>query len=157
MVCFSFAVCCRGEFVDPGTLRLVVRLKLWRRVQDDRPYDRWLRKLLEHISDHSTNRDNTFSQFIVDLPEVPTDEFGRLCDMCLKATQVQLGFTALRDLAMYRPPARPAAVDVLFGLCTHASESPQSVSRSPGTILTSLPHRQTHSQRRDSDRQKMGS
>lgn len=37
--------------------------------------------------------------------------------------RVQIGFTALRDLAVLRPRVREAALDQLLALCTHAGES----------------------------------
>jgi symplekin len=52
-----------------------------------RPYDRWLRRLLEHICSFSSNKDKAFSQFMVDLPEVPSDEIVRLGEMCLNPDQ----------------------------------------------------------------------
>ncbi|ORY92427.1 Symplekin tight junction protein C terminal-domain-containing protein [Leucosporidium creatinivorum] len=93
-----------------------------RRKDQDRPYDRWLRRLLEHICNFSSNKDKAFSQFMIDLPEIPSEEIGRLCDMCLNPDQVQLGFSALRELAVLRPPTRAAALDVLLSLTTHADK-----------------------------------
>lgn len=52
-----------------------------------RPYDRWLRRLLEHILEFSSNKDKSFSQFMVDLPEVPSDEISRLGEMCTNPDQ----------------------------------------------------------------------
>ncbi|KAL8280944.1 hypothetical protein RQP46_006623 [Phenoliferia psychrophenolica] len=84
-----------------------------------RLYDRWLRRLLEHILQHSSNKDKAFTQFIVDLPAIPNEEIGRFGEMCTNPEQVQLGFAALRDLAVMRPPVRQAALDVLLSLTTH--------------------------------------
>jgi symplekin len=36
---------------------------------------------------YSSNKDRSFSQFIVDLPEIPLDEIARLGEMCLKPEQ----------------------------------------------------------------------
>lgn len=52
-----------------------------------RPYDRWLRRLLEHILEFSSNKDKSFSQFMVDLPEVPSEEIVRLGEMCTNPDQ----------------------------------------------------------------------
>lgn len=87
-----------------------------------RPYDRWLRLLLEHILAHSSNKDRSFATFIVDLPEIPADEISRLGSMCTNPAQIGLGFAALHDLASLRLPARDGALDVLFGLTTHADQ-----------------------------------
>lgn len=57
------------------------------RALQDRPYDRWLRRLLEHICNFSSNKDKAFSQFMIDLPEIPSEEIRRLCDMCLNPDQ----------------------------------------------------------------------
>ncbi|SCZ93130.1 BZ3500_MvSof-1268-A1-R1_Chr6-2g08480 [Microbotryum saponariae] len=85
----------------------------------ERTYDIWLRKLLAHIMSKSSNRDRGFTQFVIDLPDLPVDEVEKLGQMCMKKEQVQLGFSALRELAVLRPPFRPAAVDVLLSLTTH--------------------------------------
>lgn len=87
-----------------------------------RPYDCWLRLLLEHILAHSSNKDRSFSNFIVDLPAIPADEITRLGGMCTNPAQIGLGFAALHDLAALRLPARDGALDVLFGLTTHADQ-----------------------------------
>lgn len=34
-------------------------------------------------------------------------------------SRVQLGFSALRDLAVLRPPVRQGALDILLSLATH--------------------------------------
>ncbi|KAM0748127.1 hypothetical protein T439DRAFT_74720 [Meredithblackwellia eburnea MCA 4105] len=85
----------------------------------ERPYDRWLRKLLEHILEHSSNKDRAFTQFIVDLPSIPSEEVAKFGIMCTNPEQVHLGFSALRELVAMRPTARQAAVDVLLGLAVH--------------------------------------
>ncbi|KDE05162.1 hypothetical protein MVLG_04407 [Microbotryum lychnidis-dioicae p1A1 Lamole] len=85
----------------------------------DRTYDIWLRKISTHIMSKSSNRDRGFTQFVIDLPDLPVDEVEKLGQMCMKKEQVQLGFSALRELAVLRPPFRPAAVDVLLSLTTH--------------------------------------
>lgn len=53
----------------------------------DRPYDRWLRRLLEHIITFSSNKDKAFTQFMIDLPEIPREEIARLGEMCLNPDQ----------------------------------------------------------------------
>ncbi|KAK4701540.1 symplekin, partial [Phenoliferia sp. Uapishka_3] len=88
-------------------------------IAEGRPYDRWLRRLLEHILQHSSNKDKAFTQFIVDLPTIPNEEISRFGAMCTNPEQVQLGFAALRDLTVMRPPVRQAALDVLLSLTTH--------------------------------------
>ncbi|SCV67819.1 BQ2448_5430 [Microbotryum intermedium] len=85
----------------------------------ERTYDIWLRKLLAHIMSKSLNRDRSFTQFVIDLPDLPVDEVEKLGQMCMRREQVQLGFSSLRELAVLRPEVRPAAVDVLLSLTTH--------------------------------------
>lgn len=53
----------------------------------ERPYDRWLRKLLGHIASFSTNKDRSFPQFIIELPEIPDEEIIRLGEMCTNPDQ----------------------------------------------------------------------
>ncbi|GAA5909818.1 hypothetical protein JCM6882_002685 [Rhodosporidiobolus microsporus] len=93
-----------------------------RNVTENRPYDRWLRRFLEHVSVASKNQDKELLQFMMDLPELPVAEISRLEDMCLNADQMQLGFSTLRELIILRPSVRPAALDVLLGLTTHADK-----------------------------------
>ncbi|BGO91177.1 hypothetical protein NBRC10512_005729 [Rhodotorula toruloides] len=90
-----------------------------RRQMENRPYDRWLRLFLEHISAASSNKDKELLQFLMDLPEIPVDEIHRLETMALNADQMQLGFSTLRELVILRPSVRPSALDVLLGLSTH--------------------------------------
>lgn len=78
-----------GSKTGPSPVRpvlLVSCLKLTVGLQS-RPYDRWLRRILEHMLAYSSNKDRSFSQFIVDLPEIPLDEIVRLGEMCLKPEQ----------------------------------------------------------------------
>ncbi|GJN89003.1 hypothetical protein Rhopal_001974-T1 [Rhodotorula paludigena] len=89
---------------------------------ENRPYDRWLQRFLEHINVASSSKDKELLQFMMDLPEIPPDEIYRLEGMALKADQMQLGFTTLRELAVLRPSVRPVALDVLLGLSTHADK-----------------------------------
>ncbi|GAA5991312.1 hypothetical protein JCM11641_002820 [Rhodosporidiobolus odoratus] len=89
---------------------------------ENRPYDRWLRRFLEHVSAASRNQDKELLQFMMDLPELPPAEIRRLEEMCLNADQMQLGFSTLRELTILRPSVRPAALDVLLGLTTHADK-----------------------------------
>ncbi|GAA5867661.1 hypothetical protein JCM1840_006647 [Sporobolomyces johnsonii] len=93
-----------------------------RKQTQNRPYDRWLRRLLEHVCTHSSNADKALYQFMMDLPEIPADEMSRLESMCLNPDQMQLGFSTLRELAILRPSVRQAALDVLLGLTTHADK-----------------------------------
>ncbi|GAA5942275.1 hypothetical protein JCM10213_004118 [Rhodosporidiobolus nylandii] len=93
-----------------------------RNVTENRPYDRWLRRFLEHVSAASKNQDKELLQFMMDLPELPAAEISRLEDMCLNIDQMQLGFSTLRELTILRPSVRPAALDVLLGLTTHADK-----------------------------------
>lgn len=53
----------------------------------ERPYDRWLARLLEHILSYSSNKDKSFAQFMVDLPEIPKGEISRLGEMCKNPEQ----------------------------------------------------------------------
>ncbi|KAM0787454.1 hypothetical protein ACM66B_003533 [Microbotryomycetes sp. NB124-2] len=85
----------------------------------DAAYDRWLKKILDHLSMHTTNKDKALTQFIVDLPKLPLEEVERIRDMCLKANQVQLGFVTLRELATLRPKIRSSVLDQLLSLTTH--------------------------------------
>ncbi|GAA5990965.1 hypothetical protein JCM10908_000101 [Rhodotorula pacifica] len=90
--------------------------------QEDRPYDRLLRRFLEHISQVSSDKDKQLLQFLMDLPEIPRDEIYRLEAMATNIDQMQLGFSTLRELVVMRPSVRFAALDVLLGLCTHADK-----------------------------------
>ncbi|GAA6021094.1 hypothetical protein JCM10207_003361 [Rhodosporidiobolus poonsookiae] len=93
-----------------------------RNITSYRPYDRLLRKFLEHVSKSSKNQDKELLQFMMDLPEIPADEIIRLEAMCLNANQMQLGFSTLRELTILRPSVRPVALDVLLALTTHADK-----------------------------------
>ncbi|BGO96476.1 hypothetical protein NBRC10513v2_003408 [Rhodotorula toruloides] len=90
-----------------------------RKQMENRPYDRWLRLFLEHVSAASSNKDKELLQFLMDLPEIPVDEIHRLETMALNADQMQLGFSTLRELVILRPSVRPSSLDVLLGLSTH--------------------------------------
>ncbi|KAI5476147.1 hypothetical protein MNV49_000365 [Pseudohyphozyma bogoriensis] len=98
------------------------------RSAEGRPYERWTNKLLQHIMKYSTNKDKSFAQFIVDLPSIPRDAVTQVGDMCLNPNQVHLGFAALKDLALLRPPARQAALDVLLGLTSHPDKLTRNAS-----------------------------
>ncbi|CEQ40286.1 SPOSA6832_01874, partial [Sporobolomyces salmonicolor] len=109
-----------------------------RKQTQNRPYDRWLRRLLEHVCTHSSNADKALYQFMMDLPEIPADEMSRLESMCLNPDQMQLGFSTLRELAILRPSVRRAALDVLLGLTTHAGTSESLAATEPvtdGTLI----------------------
>ncbi|GAA5855379.1 hypothetical protein JCM8547_009056 [Rhodosporidiobolus lusitaniae] len=93
-----------------------------RKVTENRPYDRWLRRFLEHVSKASKNQDKELLQFMMDLPELPLAEISRLEDMCLNVDQMQLGFSTLRELTILRPSVRPISLDVLLGLTTHVDK-----------------------------------
>ncbi|GAA5903829.1 hypothetical protein JCM8208_006591 [Rhodotorula glutinis] len=93
-----------------------------RGIVENRPYDHWLRKFLEHVGVASSNKDRELLQFLMDLPEIPVDEIYRLEGMAVNADQMQLGFSTLRELVVLRPSVRPAALDVLLGLTTHADK-----------------------------------
>lgn len=56
-------------------------------LEQNRPYDRWLRRFLEHVSEASSNQDKELLQFLMDLPEIPLDEIHRLETMALNADQ----------------------------------------------------------------------
>ncbi|KAK4053378.1 hypothetical protein OIV83_001542 [Microbotryomycetes sp. JL201] len=85
----------------------------------DAAYDRWLKRILDHLSLHTTNKDKALTQFMVDLPQLPLEEVERIRDMCLKPNQVQIGFVTLRELAALRPKIRSSALDQLLSLTTH--------------------------------------
>ncbi|BGP47764.1 hypothetical protein JCM10450v2_003629 [Rhodotorula kratochvilovae] len=93
-----------------------------RKVVENRPYDRWLRRFLEHVGVASSNKDRELLQFLMDLPEIPVDEIYRLEGMAVNADQMQLGFSTLRELVVLRPSVRRPALDVLLGLATHADK-----------------------------------
>ena len=55
----------------------------------DTPYARWLRQLLDYISSNAVidkEKGTSFTQFVVDLPEIPKAELGRLARMCEEPT-----------------------------------------------------------------------
>ncbi|GAA6055098.1 hypothetical protein JCM3770_001798 [Rhodotorula araucariae] len=93
-----------------------------RKVVENRPYDRWLRRFLDHVGVASSNKDRELLQFLMDLPEIPVDEIYRLEGMAVNADQMQLGFSTLRELVVLRPSVRRPALDVLLGLATHADK-----------------------------------
>lgn len=64
-------------------------------ILQDRPYDRWLRLLLSHITEHSSNKDKFFSQFVIDLPVIPSEEVERLGVMCMNPEQCVLPSSAV--------------------------------------------------------------
>ncbi|KAH8929649.1 hypothetical protein BT69DRAFT_1256010 [Atractiella rhizophila] len=94
-------------------------------------YFYWLTELLDQIREKSSNQDKEFMRFLSDLPEIPNEQIKRLVDMCTNCDQMQLGFTALRDLCMLRPNVRPTALDALFSLAVHSDKA----TRNPA-ILT---------------------
>ena len=55
--------------------------------RQNRPYDHWLRKFLEHVGVASSNKDRELLQFLMDLPEIPVDEIYRLEGMAVNADQ----------------------------------------------------------------------
>ena len=57
-------------------------------VQRESPYAIWLHRLLDHISNSAIDKDKgtSFTQFFVDLPEIPKEELGRLAKMCEEPT-----------------------------------------------------------------------
>lgn len=62
----------------------------------DRPYDRWLRRFLEHISVASSDKDKQLLQFLMDLPEIPKEEIYRLESMATNADQY-VGLVCIRE------------------------------------------------------------
>ena len=46
------------------------------------PYAKWLRQLLNYISASSQEKGSSFTQFSVDLPQIPKPELHRLAKMC---------------------------------------------------------------------------
>ena len=66
----------------------------------DTPYARWLRQLLDYISSNAVidkEKGTNFTQFVVDLPEIPKAELGRLARMCEEPTGwVLLGSSCAR-------------------------------------------------------------
>ncbi|GAB00040.1 uncharacterized protein L969DRAFT_96650 [Mixia osmundae IAM 14324] len=95
------------------------------------PYETWLNRLLSHAASNAQRSDEghkSFSQFILDLPELPRSEFNRLEDMCRAPAQLKLGFTTLRELAALRPTLRPDALDVLLSLTTATDKLPRNAA-----------------------------
>ena len=62
----------------------VAKKKPSRTEADQTPYAVWLHQLLDHISNSSIDKEKgtAFTQFFVDLPEIPKEELTRLAKMC---------------------------------------------------------------------------
>jgi symplekin len=64
-------------------------------------------------------KDNSLKNFLVGLPEIPSQAIEALKPLCEDPDRRLVGFFSLRDLAEARPPVRQQAVATLLEFCTH--------------------------------------
>jgi symplekin len=88
-------------------------------------YGVWLAKLIDSQLPTLTAKDKTFSQFLLDLPKIPSNVLNTLRELCLDPDRMPIGFHTLRDVVVLRPPLRAEAMNILLELTTH----PERVAR----------------------------
>jgi len=85
-------------------------------------YDKWLLALLDEIIPTLGEKDKSLTRLLSDLPSLPEGAIARIAPLCHDRTRMIVGFTALRDIAAHRPPARPRALDTLLELTRHPDD-----------------------------------
>ncbi|KAI0820808.1 Symplekin tight junction protein C terminal-domain-containing protein [Trametes gibbosa] len=82
-------------------------------------YETWLNQIVAAYQIHADGKDRTFSRFLLDLPQVPTDILTLLRESCVEPDRRQMGFAALREFVAQRPSLRQDAMNMLLELTTH--------------------------------------
>ncbi|KAH9846038.1 Symplekin tight junction protein C terminal-domain-containing protein [Lenzites betulinus] len=82
-------------------------------------YETWLNQIVAAYQIHADGKDRTFSRFLLDLPQVPTDILTLLRESCVEPDRRQMGFAALREFVSQRPSLRQDAMNMLLELTTH--------------------------------------
>ncbi|CAG8496504.1 9364_t:CDS:10 [Ambispora leptoticha] len=82
-------------------------------------YAKWLRRLLDAAMPALEAKDQTFSSFLLDVPELPEDVVDRVKIYCNDPDRMQLGFSTLSQLIEMRPPVRQCAMNILLQYSIH--------------------------------------
>ncbi|CAG8436024.1 743_t:CDS:10 [Ambispora gerdemannii] len=82
-------------------------------------YAKWLRRLLDTAMPALEAKDQTFTTFLLDVPELPEDVVDRVKIYCNDPDRMQLGFSTLSQLIEMRPPVRQCAMNILLQYSIH--------------------------------------
>ncbi|KAF9045824.1 hypothetical protein BDZ89DRAFT_1188893 [Hymenopellis radicata] len=88
-------------------------------------YETWLNQIVSNYQAILDGKDRSFSRFLLDLPDIPSDIFILLRELCVEpesAGKMQVGFTTLRGFVIQRPALRTDALNVLLELTTHSDK-----------------------------------
>nr|CAG8563997.1 11786_t:CDS:10 [Entrophospora candida] len=83
-------------------------------------YTKWLNRLLDRIM--PALEDHTFTQFILDIPEIFEDVVNRIKIFCNDPDRMSLGFSTLSELVNLRPPARNFCLKILLAYCLYKDD-----------------------------------
>lgn len=80
-------------------------------------YNKWAQQVMDSMVPFLEPTDRKiFLRLLSDLPALTPDMIGGIKSLCADPVRSKLGFLALQFLIMYRPPAKPACLDVLRSL-----------------------------------------
>lgn len=82
-------------------------------------YAKWLGILVEAVLPRIAKKDKTLHRLLADVPHLPRGVVASLRALCVDKERMSVGFTALRDVALARPPARQDAAGILLELTRH--------------------------------------
>lgn len=83
-------------------------------------FDYWAREIIEATARKSDK--DSFSQFVLDLPEIPSNLFDLLGEIAADKDRMPTAMAILRPVIELRIPLRDQAMSVLLHLMTHPSE-----------------------------------
>jgi hypothetical protein len=82
-------------------------------------YGTWLRRLLDSVMVQLEAKDQTFTQFLLEIPELYQDVIERVKIYCNDPDRIQLGLATLKEIAIKRPSERDFTMEILLHYAIH--------------------------------------
>lgn len=85
-------------------------------------YDKLVEQVMTTLVTRIENSNKTFPSIVLELPELTETVFTQLAKYCEEPQRLQMALAALKELLMYRPPARKRCLELLLPLTSHTME-----------------------------------
>ncbi|KAI1342429.1 mRNA cleavage and polyadenylation specificity factor complex subunit [Xylariaceae sp. FL0016] len=86
-------------------------------------YNKWALRLLDGFLPYLNSQDKVLTRFLSELPELNTEIFSRVKDICRDPSLVNLAISTLYYLVVTRPPVRDMALDAVQDIWTEYEDS----------------------------------
>jgi hypothetical protein len=85
-------------------------------------YEKLVDQVMTTLVTRIENTNKTFPSIVLEIPSLTDSVYAQLAKYCLEPQRLAMALSAIKELLMYRPPARKQCLEIILPLTGHAME-----------------------------------